>query len=83
MLRRRNALTSNAGKKLSSKALNLAAGEWCEAISLEKIKHAHAEQVRNDANVRAIVEALSKVNTLVAILAIVHGQSGQHTKLDF
>jgi hypothetical protein len=64
-------LTSNAGKQLASKLLDLTAREWYETIALEEIEHTLSQQVCNNANVVSEIETIPKVNTLVAVALIV------------
>ena len=64
-------LTSNAGKKLTSKTLYLAAWERHKTVALEKIKNTLAEQIRDDANVVPEIESIPEVYAFVAILSIV------------
>lgn len=51
------ALTGHAGEQLPSKVLNLATGKGDEAVSLQKIKNTLPQQVRDNANMVAIIKA--------------------------
>lgn len=73
-------LTSNAGKQLASKALNLAVREWYEAVALKKVKDTLPEQVGNNADVAAVVETVAEMDTPIPVLIVVGFQCGEHTK---
>jgi hypothetical protein len=75
-------LTRNAGKQLAGKALDLAAGKRHEAVALEEVEDALAEQVGDDADVVAEVEAVAQVDALVAVGAVVGGEGGEDAQLD-
>ena len=60
----------------------MAAGKRHKGVALEKVKHALSEQVRDNADVIAIVERVSKVYALVAIALVVGGERRQHSQLD-
>lgn len=75
-------LTSHTGQKLTSKALDLAAGKRNETISLEKVKDALAKQVRDNADVIAEVETVTQVDTLVSVCSVVRGKCGENTQLN-
>ena len=70
--------TSYAGEKLSGKALDLAAWEGNKLIALEKVEHTLAKQVCDYAYMIAEVEAISKVNTFISVLAVVLRQRLQY-----
>jgi hypothetical protein len=49
----------NAGKELFSELLDVRAGEWDKAVGLEKVKHALAIEVGDNADMVPEVEAIS------------------------
>ena len=51
--------TGHAGEQLPSKILNLTAGKGNEAVALQKIKNTLPKQVRDNANVIAIIKAVA------------------------
>lgn len=75
-------LTCNAREQLTRKALDLAVGKGHEAVALEEVKDALAQQIHDDANVPAVVEAIAQVDAAVAILGVVGLESGQDANLD-
>lgn len=74
--------TGYAGKQLAGEALNLAVGKGDEIIALKKVEHALTQQVHNDADVAAVVEAVSEVNAPVAILRVVGLERFQDSELN-
>lgn len=76
------ALTSNTGKQLTGELLNVAAGKRHKGVALEKVKHALAEQVRDNANVVAVVERISEVDALVAVALVIRGEGREYSQLD-
>ena len=75
-------LTGNTRKQLPSKALNLAVGEWHEAVSFEEVEHALAQQVHDDADVVPEVKAVPKMYTPVPVLLVVRLERLENSKLD-
>jgi len=75
-------LTSNAREELTSKALDLAVWKRHKPVALEKVEDALAQQVHDDANVSAIIEAVPKVNAAIAVVLIVCLQGGQDTEFN-
>lgn len=57
------------------------AGERCELVQLEKIKHALSEKICDYADVVAEVETVAKMDTFVAIEFVVAGERGKHSQL--
>lgn len=53
------------------------------SIPLKKVKHAFPKQVRDNANVPAIVKAISHVNAAIPVLFIVGSESVEHAGFDF
>lgn len=74
-------LTGNAGKKLLSKALDMAVGERHKAISLKKVKKARVQQIHDDACVAVEVEAIPKMDAPVFILCVILPQCLQYPQL--
>lgn len=68
-------LTSDTGKELSRKTLNLAVRERNELIAFEEIEHALAQQVHDNAYMAPVVEAVAQVNASIAILSVVRLES--------
>lgn len=64
-------LTGDAGEQLSSKALDVCAGKWCECVLLEEVKDALAEQVGDNADMIAVVEAFSEMNATILVVLVV------------
>lgn len=56
---------------MACKVLDLTVGERNEAIALEEVKDALAKKIHYDANVAAIVEAISEMNTSIPVLIVV------------
>lgn len=73
-------LTSNAGKELAGKALNLAVREGDESVALEKIKDALTEEIHDYADVASVIEAIPQVNTAIPILLIVGLKSSKYSQ---
>lgn len=63
--------TGNAGEQLTSEALDLAVRKRHKAIALQKVKDALAKEVHNDADVAAIVEAVSQMDTAIPVLLVI------------
>jgi len=66
--------TSNAGEKLMRKSLDMSTGERHKLVRLEKVKHALAVQVGDNADVVPKVEAIAQVDALVPVVRVVRGQ---------
>lgn len=62
-----DALTSNTDEQLLCETLNVAVGEWCKLVGFEEVENTHPVKISDDADVVAVVEAISEVNTLIAI----------------
>lgn len=60
----------------------MSAGKWYEGVALEEVKDALAQEIGDDADVVAEVKRISQVNTLVAVVLVVAGQSRQDPQLD-
>ena len=75
-------LTSNAREELTSKALDLAVWKRHKPVPLEKVEDALSQQVHDDANVSAIIEAVPKVNAAIAVVLIVCLQGVQDTEFN-
>lgn len=52
-------LTSDTTEELTSKCLDVRAGEGRKAVVFQKVKHALTVEIGNDANVVSVVEALA------------------------
>lgn len=63
--------TSNTGKQLASKLLNMTAGKWHKTIALEEIKHTLAKKVSDNTNVVSEVEAIPEMDAFVAIALVI------------
>lgn len=74
--------TGYTREELSGKVLDLATGERNEAIPFQKVKHTLPEQIGDNADVVAVIEAIPQVDTLVAVLLIIRGERGQHSQFD-
>jgi hypothetical protein len=62
--------------------LDLAVRERNESIALEEIKHALIEQVHDDADVAAVVEAIPEMDASIPVLLIVGLEGGQDTEFN-
>ena len=67
---------------MARKVLNLAIGKGNEIVALKKIEDALTQKIHDDANVAAVVEAVTKVDAAVAVLLVVCLQRGQNTQFD-
>lgn len=72
----------HGSEQLPGKGLDVGAGERREAVALEKVKDAGAEQVGDDADVIPVVETLPQVDAVVAVVPVVGRQSRQDAELD-
>lgn len=63
--------TSNTGKQLASKLLNMTAGKWHKPIALEEIKHTLTEKVSDDTNVVSEVKAIPEMDAFVTIALVI------------
>jgi hypothetical protein len=75
-------LTSNTSEQLPSEALDLCAREWCEGIKFQEVEHALAQEVRYYTDVISEVEAIPKMNTLVAVVFVVLCKGGEDSKFN-
>lgn len=62
--------------------MDLAVGERNEVVALKKVEHALAEEIHNDADMAAEVEAVSQVDTSIPIFLVVGLECRQDAKLD-
>jgi hypothetical protein len=69
--RRRSKRTSNAGKQLTSKALDLTVGEGHETVSLEEVKDTLTQKIHDDTDVASVIKAIPQVDASIPILIIV------------
>ena len=60
----------------------MSAGKWYKGVALEEVKDALAQEVGDNADVVAEVKRVSQVDTLVAVVLVVAGQSRQDPQLD-
>jgi hypothetical protein len=67
---------------LARKELDVRAGEWREAVPLQKVEHALAIEVGDNADVIPEVEAVAEMNALVAVASIVGGQCGEDSQFN-
>lgn len=67
---------------MSGKVLDLAVGKGDEAVALEKVENALAQEIHNDADVASVVEAVSQVNASIPVFFVVGLERGQNAKLD-
>lgn len=74
--------TRNAGKQLSCKTLDMCTRERHETVPFEEIEHALPEEVGHDTDMIPVVEAVSEVDALVAILFVVRRQRRQDSEFD-
>lgn len=74
-------LTSDTGKELSRKTLDLAVRERYELIAFEEIEYALAQQVHDDADVAPVVEAVAEMNAPVTIFGVVRLERRQNPEL--
>lgn len=74
--------TGYTREELSSKVLDLAAGERNKAVAFQEIKHALSEQIGDNANVVSVIEAIPQVDAFIAILLIIRRERGQHSQFD-
>ena len=72
-------LTSNAGQELASKTLYLTTWERHELVPLEEIEDTLAEEIGNNTYMIAEVEAISKMDALVAVFSIVVGECRENS----
>ena len=75
-------LTCYACEQLASKVLDLTVWEWDEGVALEEVKDTLSKKVHNDANVAAIIEAVSKVYTSIPVLRIVCFEGRQNPQFN-
>ena len=75
-------LTGNAGQQLAGKVLDLAVWERHEVVALQKVKHALAEQIHDNADVPAVVEAISEMNASVPVFLIIGSKCLQDSEFD-
>ena len=75
-------LTSNAGKQLSGKVLYLAVRERYEVVALEEVEDALPQEIHDDADMSAIVEAVPEVYASIAVLLVVGLQCAQDPELN-
>lgn len=64
-------LTSHAGEQLTSKVLDLTAGERDKSIALQEVEHALTQQIRDNAYMVSVVETVPEMDTFVAVAFIV------------
>lgn len=74
-------LTSDTGKELSCKTLNLTVRKRDELIAFEEIKYTLAQQVHDDAYMAPVVEAVAEMNAPVAIFGIVRFERRENPEL--
>jgi hypothetical protein len=65
---------------LASKQLNVRVGEWCETVTLEKVKDALAVEISDNANMISEIEAVAQMNALVPVFIIIVCQSREHAE---
>lgn len=64
-------LTSHAGEQLTSKVLDLTAGERDKSIALQEVEHTLTQQIRDNAYMVPVVETVPEMDTFVAVTFIV------------
>lgn len=64
-------LTGNACEELASEALNLAVGEWNKVVHLQKVKDTRAQEVHDDTNMTAVVEAVAQMYASIPVFGVV------------
>jgi len=62
---------SNAGKQLTSKALDLTVREGHETVALEEVKDTLTQKIHDDADVTPVIEAIPQVDATIPILIII------------
>ena len=75
-------LTSYARKELPREVLDLAVRKGHKVVALEEVEHALAQQVHNDADVAAEVEAVAEMDAAVPVLGIICPERLEHPQLD-
>lgn len=75
-------LTSNTSEQLPGKVLDLAVGKRYEVVALEEVKDALPQKVHDDADVSAVVEAISEMYATIAVLLVVGLQCTQDPEFD-
>jgi hypothetical protein len=73
---KRTILTSHTCEELASEALYLGTWKGCEGVGFQEVEHTLAKKIRNYTDVISKVEAVSKMDTLVAIVSVVGGERG-------
>lgn len=79
---RSDELTSNTGEQLAGKVLDLAVRERHEVVALEEVEDALAQQVHDDADMSAVVEAVSEMYAPIAVRLVVGLQRAQDPEFD-
>lgn len=74
--------TGHTGEELTGKRLDLTARKGNEAVALEEVKHALSQQIGDNADMVAEIEAILEVNTLVAVGLVVGCQSRQYAQFN-
>lgn len=72
----------NTCEKLACKCLDMSAREGCEVVGLQEIEDALAVQVRDDADVVTEVEAVAKMDALVAVVLVVLRKGGENSQFN-
>lgn len=67
---------------MPGKVLDLAVRKGDEAVALEKVENALAQEIHDDANVASVIEAVSQVNASISVFLVVGLEGGQNAKLD-
>ena len=75
-------LTGYAGEQLTCKVLDLAVWEGHKVVALQEVEDALAEEVHDDADVAAVIEAVTQMDASVPVLLVIGLESRQHTKFD-
>jgi hypothetical protein len=72
----------NTCEKLACKCLDMSAREWREVVGLQEVEDALAVQVRDDADVVTEVEAVAKMDALVAVALVVLCKGGENSQFN-
>jgi len=62
--------------------LDLAVGERDEIVALKKVENTLPEEIHDDANVSAVIEAISKMDATIAVVDVVQFERLQNSQLN-
>lgn len=62
--------------------MNLAVGKWNEMVAFEEVKDTLTQKIHDNADMTAIVEAVSQVNAAISVGRIIGFESSKDAKFD-